>query len=284
MLAWMNAFWREHTFRLRTASGQLNPEPKRVRPIQEPQQVSEWLMRDPEARALTEKYALLAALKSMSLARAQLTLTKLSIFETAFQQRPFVAENTLKALDVGCKNWEDLFGFASFLQALTLLPSADTPGDATLDGVEVDAYRRYVDGSRRIDHASAAMLALGMSEHHQAVAAQYHAKNICELSVGTNIEPYDLIGWFLPFVVQEPLIAWGLPDRLFQPRQTLQHVISLLKPQGAMIITNQGDEEASIQKTLLHECSDIEFEAIALPKPFYPYRHTHRGWMCWKTA
>jgi hypothetical protein len=210
--------------------------------------------------------------------------SRISILLAAAQNRPLYPEKTLKALDVGCKNWEDIDGFARFLDACAQLSPSESVLVPELDGVELDAYRRYIDGTRRIDHAHAAMSALRMERFHAPIRTQYATKNVCDLSVENGFGPYDIIGWFLPFVIRDPLVAWGLPDKLFQPRQTLKHVISLLKPQGYMIITNQGDFEADAQQALLEECSELAFEPLTMPKPFYPYRHAHRGWICWKSV
>ena len=64
-------------------------------------------------------------------------------------------------------------------------------------------------------------------------------------------EKYDYIIWLLPFVVPEPLVAWGLPKKFFCPDELLKHAYNLLKENGQMLIINQGEKEAEVQKELL---------------------------------
>ena len=62
---------------------------------------------------------------------------------------------------------------------------------------------------------------------------------------------YDYIIWFLPFVLIDPHIYWGLPKRHFNPKKLLKHAYSLLNEGGEMLIINQGEEEALEQENLL---------------------------------
>jgi hypothetical protein len=90
--------------------------------------------------------------------------------------------------------------------------------------------------------------------------------------------PYDVITWILPFVHEAPLRAWGLPRRLFEPGVLLDHVLSLLAPDGLLFIVNQGLAEAATQEHMLRIRS-LPFDALgALENPLSPFRKTRFGY------
>ena len=157
------------------------------------------------------------------------------------------------SLDVGAKNATHLPGQFAF-----------RPGPWDL--VEVDAHRRYVDLTTRGAHGKA------MAGRFRG--ARYIAKAIREVT-----GRYSLITWFLPFVVESPHHAWGLPQRLFAPSSTLAHVIGLLAEGGALVIVNQGEAEAVVQRQLLHEVAgDLDAaDAGSLSMVVSPYRRERFG-------
>ena len=135
-----------------------------------------------------------------------------------------------RCLDVGSKNGAYLPGLNAFL-----------PG---WDAVEIDAHRRYVDFTTR-------------RAHGEAVASVLHDCRFIADSVTHLQRPYRLITWFLPFVLQKPHVAFGLPAPLFEPQKLLAHVYSLLAPRGALWVVNQGPAEAAAQALL--------FKSLGLP-------------------
>lgn len=153
------------------------------------------------------------------------------------------------ALDVGAKN-------------ATHLPGQYAYRPGPWDLVEIDAHRRYVDFTTR-------------GAHGRAMAARFRAARYLAQDVNTVAGRYALITWFLPFVVESPHRAWGLPAGLFQPAQTLAHVLSLLVDGGALVIVNQGEAEAEVQARLLDDVKgDVEVVARGVvDDTLSPYTH-----------
>ncbi|MFX6226278.1 hypothetical protein ABTF68_22660, partial [Acinetobacter baumannii] len=52
-----------------------------------------------------------------------------------------------------------------------------------------------------------------------------------------------LISHFLPFVFEDPHLAWGLPLGYFSPQAQLNHLLARLTPGGLLLIVNQGEAE-----------------------------------------
>ncbi len=155
-------------------------------------------------------------------------------------------------LDVGCRNW-------------AYLPGQWAWHAGPWDGIEIDPHRRYLDLTTRGAHA-------------QATAADYDACRFITGSVETLAGPYTRITWFLPFVSPAPHRAWGLPPGLFQPLRLLDHVYQLLAPGGELLISNQGSEEAELQRDLLEQCQ-IPYTALGwLQSSFSPFQQPRFGW------
>ena len=152
------------------------------------------------------------------------------ILDSVFEKRQ---NNNIKILDIGCKNWYYAKGEHSFFASFC--------NDFKLDGVEIDAYRLYNNFYTRFEVAKFFIKNLENTN--------YIAGNLLELK-----EKYDYIIWLLPFVVPEPLMAWGLPKKFFCPDELLKHAYNLLKENGQMLIINQGEKEAEVQKELLKKC------------------------------
>jgi hypothetical protein len=129
-----------------------------------------------------------------------------------------------RGLDVGSKNG-------------AYLPGLVTASPRGWDAVEIDAHRRYLWGSTRRVYGEA--MANGLTD--------------CEFisaDVRTLKGPYSVVTWFLPFLTIEPLRAWGLPQSQFVPPLLLRHVMSLLAPGGVLLVVNQGEREAALQRQL----------------------------------
>ena len=161
-------------------------------------------------------------------------------------------KNELKILDIGSKNWFYAKGEYEFFQSFC--------PKFTLDGIEIDAYRLYSNFYTRYEVAKFYTRNLKNTN--------YIAGNLLNLET-----KYNYIIWFLPFVLKEPLIAWGLPLKHFCPEKLLQHAYNLLAPNGEMLIINQGELEAQEQKILL-ESLDIPFEFKGeIKSKFFEYKN-----------
>jgi SAM-dependent methyltransferase len=158
-----------------------------------------------------------------------------------------------RGLDIGCRNFSHLPALSAFMHA-------------TWDGVELDAYARYLNGYTR--------RAYGEWMAKQREQARYIAGSLLDVN-----GRYDLIVWILPFIVPAPLRAWGLPSRFFQPLQLLQHAYALLNPGGFMLIVNQGDAEAEVQQQLLDAAAITARPLGELRSPFSPFRNKRMGWL-----
>jgi hypothetical protein len=179
-------------------------------------------------------------------------------FERAFQTEPF------RWLDVGAKNW-------AYVEALQAFIRARTDAPFRLDGVELDPNRRYTNFRTRRQYA----------EHfiQPLPEARYHAGNILAWQ-----QPTAIISHFLPFVFRDPLLDWGLPGQCFQPQAILSHVLSLLPPDGLLLIVNQGEDEAREQEALFQAVArhlPIRWQSLGqLPASFIQYRYARYGWLC----
>lgn len=155
----------------------------------------------------------------------------------------------LSILDIGSKNWFYVNAEFSFFKKYTK--------KLYLDGVEIDAYRLYSNLYSRYE------VAKFYTKHLNNV--NYIPDNLMNIK-----KRYDYITWFLPFVIIQPHRFWGLPDKYFYPEKLFEHAYSLLKPNGSMLIINQGKDEAEVQKNIIRE---RRFEVFKLTSPFYAYKN-----------
>lgn len=171
-------------------------------------------------------------------------------------------ENHINILDIGSKNWSYAKGqhkyFAGFCK------------EFYMDGVELDAYRLYPNLYSRYE------------------AAKFYTKGlpntnyICANLLNIN-KKYDYITWFLPFISEYPLKKWGLPKRFFQPEKLLLHAYNLLEDKGQMLILNQGEKEADIQRALL-EKYDLSYKFLGeISSNNYPYKQKRYGFLVFKS-
>lgn len=168
------------------------------------------------------------------------------------------AKENLNALDIGCKNWYYLQGEHRFFNEFS--------ANFQMDGVELDAYRLYSNFYSRYETAK-----FFMKDFDNV---NYIADNLLNLKGG-----YDYIIWILPFVLKEPLTAWGLPKRFFMPEKLLEHAYSLLNKNGQMLILNQKEIEAQAQKELLEKLN-IKYEYLGeIKSEFYEYSKTRYGYL-----
>jgi hypothetical protein len=168
-------------------------------------------------------------------------------------------------LDAGAKNWSYVAALPAFLESLGILAYR-------IDGVELDAGRRYLSGHTRGQVART---------HAQSLPnTEYHAANVLDWT-----HSVQLVTLFLPFVFEDPHLAWGLPKRYFQPAVLLLHLLKLLTPQkGVLLVVNQGEAEAEAQEALFQQVArmlPIRWQAARqLDAPFIEYRYPRYGWLC----
>ena len=156
-------------------------------------------------------------------------------------------------LDIGCK-------YGAYFPALASFTGSGW------DGIELDAYRRYWNLASRRDHS------------------RFMAKPFdCRYIPGSLLdlkppEPYQLITWFLPFIIETPLKAWGLPRRFYQPTALLQHAYDLLAPGGTLLIINQGEWETEVQQRLFTATS-IKADFLGqVESEFSPFQQPRFAW------
>ncbi len=153
------------------------------------------------------------------------------------------------ALDVGCRAWWNLPGNHSFRSCPWL-------------GVELDGHQRYVDGSTRA--------ALASFRAERFPGATYRTASVTEVS-----GPFDLIVWLLPYITHGAFDADRLPSGHFQPEALLDHALDLLSSGGTLLLINQGEEEARVQRELL-AARDVEVVELGLLQSVFPAFDTER--------
>ncbi|MDH4379609.1 MAG: class I SAM-dependent methyltransferase [Vampirovibrionales bacterium] len=206
------------------------------------------------------------------------TLAYVVFLEALFPSPPFLLWNKLSTeekpidwLDVGCKNW-------SYLQALIVFSEVTHPNPSqafAFMGIELDHRRLYLDGFTRGAHGR------GYAKSSQTDRSQ------CTYQGGdamAHTGHYDVITSFLPFIIPEPCLDWGLPLSYLQPQAFLAHLVSLLKPGGCLLVMNQGADEYAIQADLLdpylqetHPILRLDWTG-EMPVTPWAYEETRYGW------
>ena len=162
----------------------------------------------------------------------------------------------VKILDIGCKNWFYAKGEYSFFEKFCTKFS--------LDGIELDSYRLYSNFYSRYEVAK--FYTKGLEN------TNYIAGNLLDLKT-----KYHYIIWFLPFVLIEPLKAWGLPKKYFCPEVLLKHAYHLLDEKGQMLIINQGEKEFEVQKQLLEDLGINYKDLGEIKNRFFEYKNKRFG-------
>lgn len=164
-----------------------------------------------------------------------------------------------RALDVGSKNG-------------TYLPGLVTASPRGWDACELDAHRRYAWGATR--RAYGERMASAFPD------CSFHARDVRSLE-----GPWALVTWFLPFVSEAPLDAWGLPRAQFAPDALFEHVVSRLVPGGVLLILNQGEREASLQRQLLERHVPRCWQALGrIDSPLSPFSRERFGFRVTRPA
>ena len=166
------------------------------------------------------------------------------ILEQFFEKRKF---EKMHVLDIGSKNWFYAKGEYEFFKSFC--------SKFLLTGVELDAFRLYANFYSRLEVAKFYTKNLENT--------QYLAKNLLEIN-----QKQDYIIWILPFVSVNPLKYWGLPKRFFEPEKLLNHAYNLLNENGQMLIINQGEIEAELQREFLEKLN-VSYKFLGKIKSSY---------------
>ena len=170
---------------------------------------------------------------------------------------------TLKILDIGSKNWFYAKGEYDFFQSFC--------NDFLLEGVELDTFRLYSNFYSRYETAKFHTIELKNTN--------YIAGNLLDLQ-----GKYDYIIWFLPFVTKEPLMYWGLPQKYFCPEKLLSHAYNILENDGQMLIINQGETEAQIQKELLQNLNIPYIDKGVIQSTHFQYKNRRFAYLIKKSV
>lgn len=207
---------------------------------------------DPDARAAADRLAARYDLGPLLAATATIerdeSLYVLDLLDRWVDRPPAGA----RALDVGAKYGAYLPGLATF-----------APG--AWDVIERDAHRRYVTGHTR--------RAVG-----EAIAARFAGCRYLAGDVRAHHGSYALVTWFLPFVVLDPHVAWGLPASLFDPTGTLAAVLRLVTPGGQLFVVNQGDDEADVQAALFASAGVLAERIGRIESDLSPFSRPRVAW------
>lgn len=189
---------------------------------------------DPREPDWIDRYRLGETRSRMTWERWRRNLSFLELLDASREAPEFAswldAQSSIRALDIGSKNFD-------YVDALAAFWSRGGSRPLSLTGIEVDPNRRYLDLRTRG--------AWAQSYCAQVPGAEYRGENLVDHR-GT----YDVITWFFPFVVLRPLRAWGLPDRLFEPQRLWNHARSLVRPGGWIIVVNWNPNEVEAQRQI----------------------------------
>jgi SAM-dependent methyltransferase len=161
----------------------------------------------------------------------------------------------LTGIDVGVGHWFYVHALYNVLREWR----ATRPREVELLGFETDPYRVYDDGHSRADWAS------------------WYLRGVPQaLYVPDDVRRWgmqaDVAFMLFPFVFATDADKWGLPRTVFQPVDLLQHVWRGVKPGGALIVANQGRDEADEQKRLFAKAGVRPTWGTRVASPFFRYR------------
>jgi hypothetical protein len=168
----------------------------------------------------------------------------------------------LKVLDIGCKNWTYASGLASWL-------NARSEASVELTGLECDPGRRYLNLFRRGD--------VGRS-HAQWAEESFERIHLAYRSgdwLKTEVQSYDLLFCFFPFIFRDLHQKWGLPDEMFRPKE---FYAKCLRQSPLMIFAHQGDEELLESKSLVAQVGGHIRQEYQIDENPY-LKRKHRVWM-----
>lgn len=170
-----------------------------------------------------------------------------------------IYDSTLKALDVGAKNWR-------YLGALSVWLQLKQKAQIEMTGIEIDAFRLDRNLCSRIGYARTYAELFSNSMLHFS----YQASDILDFH-----SQVDFVTWFFPFLNLNPHRGWGLPKKFFRPSEVFDHVeTQVLKPKGVLILANQGEWEWEIARNGFKKLNLLSFQQIegslhASPHPIF---------------
>lgn len=139
-----------------------------------------------------------------------------------------VGEGPLRVVDVGSKNFAYAFALERFFGRL----AGPARGVAVL-GVELDGHVIYRDFRARCDHAAA------YARQTENPRVGYRVDDFCRLEG----ERFDVATLLFPFVTRHALVRWGLPLRYFEPERLFAKAVEVTRPNGALVVLSQTEEE-----------------------------------------
>lgn len=163
----------------------------------------------------------------------------------------------LKVLDIGCKNWSYAKGEYAFFKKYC--------NNLKLDGIELDTNRLYSNFYSRKEVAKFYTKGLENANYIEGDFLNHNGE-------------YDYMIWILPFVVEEPLLKWGLPLKYFKPEKMLKKAYDSLKNGGNMLIFNQGEVEHKAQIKLCEKL-DIPYTTFGEVKSDFLHYNIERHLM-----
>ena len=173
------------------------------------------------------------------------------------------SRTTLRALDIGSKNFDYVDALAGFLSRAAGLRQL------ALTGIEIDAHRRYTDFRTR----------RAWAEHYCSFVpgARYLAQGLED-----HQETYDVVIWFLPFLTERPLVRWGLPTSLLRPETLYDHAWTLVEPGGVLLLVNLNADEEAIQLDLIRRRGHSHEALGPIRSTHIPERRDQRLTLVWK--
>lgn len=178
----------------------------------------------------------------------------LDMLDKALNESQQTLAEKIDAADIGPSSWF----YVQALHALLSWWSNPQQRKVTLSGFEADPYRLYRNFHSRYDHARA------------------HIRNLQDVNYLTkpfHLQPvsFDLITMLFPFIFMDDHLAWGLPKKLFQPQKMLIEAWQSLKPDGILIVVNQGEKEHLAQQAMMEKLGIRILTAFKHESLFYSY-------------
>ncbi len=158
--------------------------------------------------------------------------------------------------DVGSSNFWYARALHAFFRPLELI------------GIEIEGHRTYRNGYSRIDYARGYVEDL---PNTRFLTMDYRL--IDQLA--------DVVTAWYPFVTPDPVLAWRLPLSFLAPEALFRRVAHNLKPDGILVMINQGIEE---MKTAAVVCSrtGLEFQTLCEVRSTLRSRRTPPVVSWWK--
>jgi len=122
-----------------------------------------------------------------------------------------------------------------------------------LQGIELEGYRIYTNLYSRFDYAQCYI--------RPFTNTSYTVMDFCDYTGSA-----DGITCFYPFVIPEPLVAWRLPLKVFQPERLFERMTQSLRKEGFVLMMNHGEDEAKWACDFAQR-SGLQLQSHPLPIP-----------------